>query len=196
MAISTLVVFRRNKYFNIAFKLGMKKNWIRTLVLVSLLVLQILDVKAQDEFDRPDLRSNNWYVELGGTALFYSVNYEKFLFRTKQEQLIWSARIGFGYNPIEYRFMNALSLDKNTFMVPFSSSILIGPGKDKLELGAGFSMLTKDLSDREIAPSLIAGIRVIEVNRVTFRVNYIPVFRNEQFLHWIGVSLGLNYGKK
>lgn len=168
----------------------------RLIMLLCSFVLASSKLLAQDEFEKPEIRSNNWYVELGGTALFYSVNYEKFLFRTKQEELIWSARIGLGFNPIEYRLLNALSLEKNTFMVPFSSSILLGPGKDKLELGAGFSMLTRDLSNREVAPSLIAGIRVIDVNGVTFRVNYIPVFRNEQFLHWIGVSLGLNYGKK
>lgn len=191
-----LVVFRKNKNFNIAFTMSKKNYRNRLTMLLCSIVLASSKLLAQDEFEKPEIRSNNLYVELGGTALFYSVNYEKFLFRTKQEELIWSARIGLGFNPIEYRLLNALSLEKNTFMVPFSSSILLGPGKDKLELGAGFSMLTRDLSNREVAPSLIAGIRVIDVNGVTFRVNYIPVFRNEQFLHWIGVSLGLNYGKK
>jgi hypothetical protein len=80
-------------------------------------------------------------------------------------------------------------------MIPFTSSLLIGENKDKLEIGAGFTMLTKNFTEQEIATSLVLGLRVIESNRVCFRLSYVPIFRQKEYLHWIGVSLGMNFGK-
>jgi hypothetical protein len=64
-----------------------------------------------------------------------------------------------------------------------------------LEVGAGFTMLTKNFNEREIVPTLILGLRVIESNRICFRISYVPLFRQEEYLHWLGVSLGMNFGK-
>jgi len=150
-------------------------------------------VKAQEE---PIAQgTHNFYVELGGSGIFYSLNYEKYLFKNKQENLTWTARIGAAYNPIDYKLLNSAFLDKQTFMLPFTSSLLIGPSKDKLEIGTGFTMLTKNFSEQEIVPQLILGLRVIDVNRVCLRLNYIPLFRGAETIHWIGVSLGKNFGK-
>jgi hypothetical protein len=144
---------------------------------------------AQDE--RSATGTNNWFVELGGSGLFYSLNYEKYLFKNRQENLTLTARVGAAFNPIDYTFLNTLYLEKNTFMVPFTSSLLIGEQKDKL----GFTMLTKDFREQEIVPTLVLGLRVIESNRICFRISYVPVFRKEEYLHWLGVSLGMNFGK-
>lgn len=148
---------------------------------------------AQDE--KPATGTNNWFVELGGSGLFYSLNYEKYLFKNRQENITLTARVGAAFNPIDYTFLNTLYLEKNTFMIPFTSSLLIGEQKDKLELGAGFTMLTKDFREQEIVPTLVLGLRVIESNRICFRISYVPIFRKEEYLHWLGVSLGMNFGK-
>jgi hypothetical protein len=161
-----------------------------------LLLFILFSVKlatAQDE--RPATGTNNWFLEVGGSGLFYSMNYEKYLFKNRQENLTLTARVGAGFNPIDYTFLNTLYLDKNTFMVPFTSSLLIGDQKDKLEVGAGFTMLTQNFNEREIVPTLILGLRVIESNRICFRISYVPLFRQEEYLHWLGVSLGMNFGK-
>ncbi len=150
-------------------------------------------LKAQDKAIQQG--THNFYIELGGSGIFYSLNYEKYLFKNKTENLTWTARIGAAYNPIDYKFMNSIFLDKQTFMLPFTSSLLIGSGKDKLEIGAGFTMLTKNFKEQEIVPEMLFGLRVIDINRVCLRLNYIPLFRSGETIHWVGVSLGKNIGK-
>jgi hypothetical protein len=150
-------------------------------------------LKAQDETIQQG--THNFYIELGGSGIFYSLNYEKYLFKNKTEHLTWTARIGAAYNPIDYKFLNTFFLEKQTIMLPFTSSILIGSGKDKLELGTGFTMLTKNFNEQEIVPQLLLGLRVIDLNRVCLRLNYVPIFRSGEIIHWIGVSLGKNIGK-
>jgi hypothetical protein len=169
-----------------------RMNTLNKLLLLFILFSAKL-ATAQDE--RPATGTNNWFLEVGGSGLFYSMNYEKYLFKNRQENLTLTARVGAGFNPIDYTFLNTLYLDKNTFMVPFTSSLLIGEQKDKLEVGAGFTMLTKNFNEREIVPTLILGLRVIESNRICFRISYVPLFRQEEYLHWLGVSLGMNFGK-
>ncbi|MDP1727015.1 MAG: hypothetical protein Q8M15_09550 [Bacteroidota bacterium] len=155
-----------------------------------------LSASAQNENYDPPQGLNNWYVELGGSALFYSINYEKYLYRNRYENLTWVARVGTGFNPIDYKFLNKVFLDRNSFMFPFTSSVLIGSGKEKLELGTGFTMLTKNFKDRELVPNLILGLRVMESNSVCFRLSYIPLLRNETLIHWVGVSIGKNFNFK
>ena len=162
-------------------------------LIILLILLYSNQLKAQEE--KPASGTNNWFIELGGSGLFYSVNYEKYLFKNRNENLSLTARVGAGFNPIDYTFLNTLYLEKNTFMVPFTSSLLIGEEKDKLELGGGFTMLTKNFTDQEIASTLIVGLRVIESNKICFRISYVPVFRKSEYLHWLGVSLGMNFGK-
>lgn len=162
--------------------------------ILLLLVLGInFELKAQDETIAQG--THNYYVELGGSGIFYSFNYEKYLFKNKTQNLTWTARLGAAYNPIDYKFLNSFFLDKQTFMIPFSSSLLIGSAKDKLELGAGFTMLTKNFKEQEIVPHLLLGLRVIDINRICLRLSYVPLFSNGGTYHWIGVSLGKNFGK-
>jgi hypothetical protein len=172
----------------------MKRTPIIFYKIAFLLLLGVnFQLKAQNESIKQG--THNFYLELGGSGIFYSINYEKYLFKNKSENLTWTARIGGAFNPIDYKFMNSFFLDKQTFMLPFTSSLLIGASKDKLEVGAGFTMLTKNFNDQEIVPELIFGLRVIDVNRVCLRLNYIPLFRSDETIHWIGVSLGKNFGK-
>jgi len=136
---------------------------------------------------------NNWFVELGGPAQFYSLNYEKFLYRTYNERYTWTAHVGFGYSPFNFDILNTVFIPRNTFMAPFSTTILQGAGKEKLEFGGGFTLFTKDFANNEIVPHAIIGLRVMESNKVCFRLNYVPFLQAGSITHWVGISLGRNF---
>jgi hypothetical protein len=148
---------------------------------------------AQEAEYRAPQGTNNWYVELGGPAIFYSLNYEKYLYRTFDEQYTWAAHVGLGYNPINFDILNAVYLERNLWMAPFSTSILKGAGKEKLEIGGGFTLLTRDFGNNEVIPHALIGLRVMESNRVCFRLNYMPFWQNGTVTHWLGISLGKNF---
>jgi hypothetical protein len=167
----------------------------RKIIWLIALLLFVTILRAQDE--KPYVEPNglnNWYVELGGAAMFYSLNYEKVL--TKAERTAWVGRVGIGYNPLDYTFLNKVYLDRNTAMAPFTSSFLFGRGKEKFEVGAGFTMLAKDINNREVVPTGILGFRVIETNKVCFRISYTPFIRDGKYVDWWGVSLGRNFNFK
>jgi hypothetical protein len=134
---------------------------------------------------------NNWFVELGGTGLFYSFNFESVLY--KGGNMGWTGRVGFAYNPANYTLLNKITLDKNTVIAPFTTSVLWGSRKEKLELGAGFTLVNKGISEREVIPTAILGFRVVEMNKVFFRVAYTPIIRGGELIHWYGVSIGRNF---
>jgi hypothetical protein len=159
------------------------------------MLLFTVSLKAQD--DKPYVEPNglnNWYVELGGAAMFYSLNYEKVLYKGEKTGIV--GRVGVGYNPIDYKFLNKVFLDKNSMMAPFTGSFLYGGGKEKLEIGAGFTLLAKNINDREVVPTAVLGFRVVETNKVCFRVSYTPFIRDGSYVSWFGVSLGRNFNFK
>lgn len=137
---------------------------------------------------------NNWFIELGGSSMFYSLNYEKVLHKGEKTGVV--GRVGFGYNPFDYTFLNKVYLDPNTVMAPFTSSFLYGKNKEKLEVGLGFTLLAKGINDREIVPTGVLGFRVIEMNKVFFRISYTPFIRDGKYTDWFGVSLGRNFSFK
>ncbi len=165
-------------------------------IILIILILFIVKTHAQNENYKPPQGLNNWYVEFGGAGLFYSINYEKYLFRNNNENLTWLGRVGFGYNPIEGTLLNKIYLDKSSFMFPFATSLLIGAGKEKIEIGAGYTLLNKNFGENEAIPTGILGFRVMEKNSVCFRVSYTPLLRNNQLIQWFGVSLGKNFSIK
>lgn len=137
--------------------------------------------------------TSNWFVEFGGAALLWSANYEKYLYRNYNHSFTWTGRIGVGYCPIEYRLLNSIYLDQNAVTMPFTSSIVLGKGKEKLEFGAGYTLATKNFIEREVFPTIIAGFRVIDNNKVLLKIAYTPHIRDNKFVNWVGVSLGRNF---
>lgn len=153
-------------------------------------------IMAQDENYQAPQGLNNWYVEVGGPGIFYSFNYEKYLYRTYSENYTWTARVGAGYTPFNFDILNTEYLAANTFVFPFSSTLLKGAGKEKLEIGGGFTLLSEGFNKSETVPHAIIGLRVMESNRVCFRLNYVPYWRNGSVMHWVGISLGKNFSFK
>ncbi len=153
-------------------------------------IFNIANAQGEKPYKEPN-GLNNWFVELGGTGLFYSLNYEKVLY--KKNNLGWTGRVGFAWNPADYRLLNKITLERNTFITPFTTSLLLGSRKEKLEIGLGFSMISKGITEREVIPTAIFGFRVVEMNKIFFRIAYTPVFRKGTYIHWYGVSIGRNF---
>jgi hypothetical protein len=164
------------------------KNTAYTLLFCTLFIR----ANAQEKPYKEPTGLNNWYIELGGSGLFYSGNYEKVLL--KSDRWGWVGRVGLGYTPGDYTMLNKVSLDGGTAMAPFHTAVLFGPNKEKLEAGVGFTMLAKGFSgNREVVPTAVLGFRVVEINKVCFRVNWTPFIRNGEFVSWFGVSIGRNF---
>jgi hypothetical protein len=175
----------------------MIKGNIKNTVCAVVLSMIFIQTYAQEKPYREPTGLNNWYVELAGSGLFYSANYEKVLLKT--ERWGWVGRVGFGYNPGDYTMLNKVTLDGGTIMAPFHTAALYGPNKEKLEAGFGFTMLAQGFSgSQELVPTFVLGFRVVEINKVCFRATWTPFIRNGEFVSWFGVSLGRNFstGKK
>lgn len=169
-----------------------------SLFIIFMLLLGVYNAKAQYDTDvvEPTIEANgtnNWYIELGGAALLWSANYEKYLFQNYNKSVTWTGRIGFGFSPIENKLLNSVEIQKNAVTMPFTTSLIFGKRKEKLEIGAGYSLSTTNFTEREVFPTALLGFRVIDNNKVLLRVAYTPVFRNEDFINWFGVSLGRNF---
>lgn len=149
--------------------------------------------KAQERPYREPDGKNYWYVEIGGAAFLYSINYEKLLFRNSNIGL--TGRVGLSYGFTDRTFLNKIKNVPNQVLAPFTSSVLIGgkERKEKLEVGGGFTLIATSPTSREIVPTAILGFRVVEVNGVCLRVSYTPFIRNREFINWFGVSLGQNF---
>jgi hypothetical protein len=107
-------------------------RWSRFFALILTSICS-LGVKAQES--KPQLASDllnrtndhTFYIEFGGSAYYYSVNYErKLLFR---KQVAWFARLGFEYIPIKPADM--------TVHIPLASNVVLFKKKHRLELGIG-----------------------------------------------------------
>jgi len=174
------------------------KNYISILFILFFVSSSILaqdDNYASDNYVAPQ-GLNNWYVEFGGAGLFYSINYEKYLFLNNNENITWLGRVGLGFNPIEGKLLNKIYLEQGTLMFPFATSFLFGSNKEKLELGFGYTLLSKSNAPNEIIPTGILGFRVMERNGVCFRISYTPHIREGVYVNWFGLSLGKNFNFK
>lgn len=140
---------------------------------------------------------NNWYVEAGGAAFLYSLNYEKFLFRNFSQNILVTGRAGISYNIFnDNSFMNKIKLVPNDLTFPITFSVLQGANREKLEYCAGICFLNGVNNYSEIYITSGIGLRVHESNGFCFRMLYTPYYRFNQIGHWLGVSLGKNFSFK
>jgi len=161
-----------------------------------ILIIPFFGQAQEREYSEPQ-GLNNWYLEAAGAGYLYSFNYEKILHRS--DNLGWVGRIGLGYNPMYTKLLNKLELDGKTYMMPFTMAVLLGSRerKEKIELGAGFTMLAKSITEREVAFTGVIGFRVIETNSIIFRATYTPIINQHgEFVSWFGISLGKNFSLK
>ncbi len=150
-------------------------------------------VAAQEDNYRSPDGLNNVFLEIGGAAIKYSISFEKYLYRSNRENFTLTGRVGYGYQHNARFILNRVYMGDRTSMFPFTAQALLGSDKNKLEVGAGFTMLTSDFANREIVPTGVLGLRVMESNGVCFRITYSPLLKEGEFISWFGVSLGYNF---
>jgi hypothetical protein len=103
---------------------------------------------------------SNLYLELGGSALLWSANYELKLFQNYSRSIQVMGRIGLGYSPSKYRLLNAIDLTENTLLMPFTTSLVLGKRKEKLEIGGGYTLAAQGVAERV---AFLTGVLVLMV---------------------------------
>lgn len=136
---------------------------------------------------RPDLSTNrnSFYVEAGGSGLWYSINYERFVFAGQ------SLRIGLGYY--------------DRIGLPVLYNVLLGSGTHQLEIGLGGTFLLP-VKQRDQLKTYAAGnlsyrwLFSTETGINFFRISFTPLVGNLSarpseisFIPWGGVSFGIQY---
>lgn len=128
---------------------------------------------------------NCLFVELGGSALFYSVNYERFV----RDGL--SLRVGMG--------LISDNLFGNLSIFPVTASYLgLRSGNHAFELGGGAVFVSSEASvgpddafETRSLGTAIVGYRYAPLDGgFSFRVAYTPLFRRAFYLGHAGIALG------
>lgn len=121
---------------------------------------------------------NALYVELGGNALAYSLNYDH-AFSDKV-----SGRIGSGFFGGHGDFVATPVIMLNH---------LLGKGYKRLELGAGLFIAAGDVSDdfdSVVGATFTFAYRYHKPNNVFFKAGFTPIIAEDVFLPWFGISVG------
>jgi hypothetical protein len=138
---------------------------------------------------------NSVYVELLGNGLLYSLNYDRMLNEN------FSVRVGLMYFSVKAQ-AEADTASANVMLFPILANYLIGPGNHKLEIGAGplilYASAKADIGGDSASASgvALAGTAVFGYRYVpkdggfTFRAGFTPVFSQNGFAPWLGLSFG------
>jgi hypothetical protein len=177
--------------------------WTLPVTLIIVLTMSFLspEAVAQTVTNAP----NSIYVEFGGNALLYSLNYDRLL----SESI--SGRVGIMYySEAGTSTSSAFSLT----IIPVIVNYLIGSGRSKLELGAGIDILSLSALPIEQEPKL-AGFVFIKSGFVwtavvayryhpldsglNFRIGFTPSIgwaatgADINTLPWLGLSVGYSF---
>lgn len=160
----------------------MRHSWIA----VSLLLLAPVAAGAQERTAR-----NGLYVELGGSAGAWSLNYERFV--TDDVSL----RVGGSYMSVTDSLRTSVSLA--TF--PLTASYLgLRSGSHAFELGAGVVFASASISSTSagveafgsgVIGTAIVGYRLAPpAGGFNLRIAFTPLFGSGGFFAWGGLALG------
>ena len=139
-----------------------------------------------------DYAQNSIYVEGGGNALFYSINYDRRFSRHL------SGRLGLMVAPGE---SSAAPADEAIVaIIPVMANYLVGTGSHRLELGGGPVVLAAAANTEafgEFADAGLAGVTTTFGYRYqpldggfVFRIGVNPFYSDKRLQLWGGVSLG------
>lgn len=154
---------------------------------------------SADEGPEVRTRHNVLYLELGGNALIYSINYERFL--TSDLAL----RVGAGFMSVNANDQNNAEARVSLLLAP----IMLGwtgarSGAHAFELGGGILVARAGASVRDGAggtdfdsgsrvwPTATIGYRYVPLQGgFHFKAAFTPVLAGGNFLPWFGVSAGV-----
>ena len=143
------------------------------------------------------------YLEIGGTAGLWSLNYDRELWEIN-ENFRLHARAGLGM----YSEFNGAGFPD--VIIPISNMVLLGEGTHRVEAGGGITYYNWTLRDAlkpdgfsrrsDLLGHLILGYRFQKLEGgLMFRVTYTPVIINDSnnpFEHWAGGSIGYTFKTK
>jgi len=134
--------------------------------------------------------ANAIYVEYGGNAGLYSINYDRRLFHIGQHACI--LRAGFSWIPLRDNGIDDIFL----FPVTASYTYRIGKSPHLLEFGGGVTVRTASTAfviDTRLYPAISLGYRICSFGTgSTFRIGFTPIIF-DTFLPWVGISLGRSF---
>jgi hypothetical protein len=164
---------------------------------VAALALLTHPVAAQTP-ETPFLTRNAYYVEAGGNALLYSVNYERMVAAGL------SARVGLSLVPAWIPFAGDDGGDGGALlvMVPVQAGYVFGTGNHHLEIGAGatFGNASMDIGSLEGKENWVFGTGTIGYRfqrpegGSLFRLTVTPLFIEVLDVGMIPM-IGLSYGR-
>lgn len=146
---------------------------------------------------------NSLYIELGGNAALYSLNYERFLISDL------SARIGVMYMSVSAS-SGTTRANASWFGAPIMLNYLgIGSENHKLDLGLGVVLMnlsagastfnaTANASGLLVAGTATVGYRYVPVDGgVNFKAGFTPLFIQSAgqtyFMPWAGIAIGYGF---
>lgn len=169
---------------------------------IAIILIGFLNLVSFGQYGDPGkfTNKNAIYLELLGSGLFYSINYDRILW--EKSNVAMSARIGASYIPVSEFW------DFNTFGFPIECSFLKGR-RNYLEIGSSV-LIQQNFYGGTSSKSLIAfgriGYRYQKKNGGTmFRIALTPfvaiIYDDENRLQegflpvlpWVGISIGRSF---
>jgi len=137
------------------------------------------------------------YLEIGGAAGLWSLNYDRELWEIN-ENFRLHARAGLGM------YSESNGAGSPDIIIPISNMVLFGEGTHRVEAGGGITYYNWTLRDAlkpdgfsrrsDLLGHLILGYRFQKLESgLMFRVAYTPIiinYSNKPFEHWAGGSIG------
>jgi hypothetical protein len=146
---------------------------------------------AQDTAAGPRVASNTFFVELGGNAVAYSLNYERF----------FTPKIGIRVGGMYLQADDDAGTRVGVGLFPVMATYLLGAGNSHFETGAGIGFATAGVSDSDLGgddfgDSAVYGTATFGYRYqkpeggVIFRAGFTPIYASGTLLPWAGVSVG------
>ncbi|MDF1673824.1 MAG: hypothetical protein P1U41_09970 [Vicingaceae bacterium] len=164
------------------------------IIIISFTCLPLIS-NAQKDIENSSINKNSVYLEVGGSGLWYSINYDRILFKREHKAL--SVRAGISY-------LGDFS-DTNAITIPISASFLYGRNKNFLEVGGGPTTLHSFAeSITGVGAIGIIGFRHQHTNNkgLMYRIVFNPFlveystdkgYWNWVAIPWAGISLGYTF---
>jgi hypothetical protein len=135
--------------------------------------------------DSAKIPKNNVYIEFGGKGQFYSLNYERQIYKIKNVKGALAAAVS---------YQNALG----GWYTGLEHNVFIGNNIHNLEIGAGYNYIIQtdpnDISENTYINGRL-GYRFQPLKRgIMVRMGYTPIFKPKaNILHWVGLSFGYSF---
>ena len=170
-----------------------KKAFVYLLHSVLPLLLLMLSTSGLTQTENEDekIHKNSGYLELGGSGLWYSLNYDRVI--KKYKRTAFTGRTGLSY------FGN---LDTNTMTMPLEFSFLLGKKKHFAEIGIGPTFLqafTEHISAMAVLGVIGYRFQPMVKRGLMFRATFTPfigeISSEKGYWNWVripwgGVSIG------